>query len=231
MPTILTRSAGSARGYGFTGNPIYRVQQTLQSTTWTAPAGVTSLLTVTGKGQNGTAASWQDISQIPSTAPGFISPYLLADVPGSDNTSSTVVEGFAQSQWDLFPANPGAGTVTMSWECRRYTDTSSYQSSAYGPYDIRCTGTKTKVGNGWGSTYPPDPGFRPTYEVGGGMQYYVPQFDGANTTGFGYTFNGGVGAPATPVTYNNVPVTPGATYTVTSTGDGYVTIVYYYQGG
>lgn len=227
MPTILTRSAGSARGYGLTGNPtIHRVQQTLQSTTWTAPAGVTSLLTVTGKGQDGVAAFWRDISSVPSSS---LLPYWLADVPDT-NFSSVDVESFAQSQWDLFPANPGAGTVNMSWECRRYQGYPSLIiSETFGPYDIRCTGTKTKVGNGWGSTYPPDPGFRPIYEIGGGIQFFTPQFDGANTTGFGYTFAGGVGAAATPTTYNNVAVTPGTTYTINSTGDGYIIIVYYLQ--
>lgn len=227
MPTILTRSAGSARGYGLTGNPtIYRVQETLQSTTWTAPAGVTNLLTVTGKGQDGVAAFWQDISSVPFSS---ILPYWLADVPDT-NFGSVGVENFAQSQWNLFPANPGAGTVNMSWSCRRYVSYPSViQAETFGPYDIRCTGTKTKVGNGWGSTYPPDPGFRPIYEIGGGIQFFTPQFDGANTTGFGYTFAGGVGAPATPTTYNNVAVTPGTTYTINSTGDGYIIIVYYLQ--
>lgn len=230
MPTILTRSAGSARGYGFTGNPIYRIQKILQNTTWVAPPGVTSILSLTGQGQNGYAAYWQSISFINVQPPGYLSAYEFADVPGSSETSSSAVEAFCQSQWDLFPANPGAGTVTISWECRRYFGTSSYTSSFYGPYDIRATSTKTKVGNGWGSVYPPDPGFRPFYDIGGGMQYYTPQFDGANTTGFGYTFAGGVGGPATPTTYTNVPVTPGTTYTVNSTGDGYITIIYY-QGG
>ena len=63
----------------------------------------------------------------------------------------------------------------------------------------------------------------------GGVERNIPQFDGANTTGFGYTFAGGVGAAATPTTYNNVAVTPGTTYTINSTGDGYIIIVYYLQ--
>lgn len=229
MPTILTRSAGSARGYGFTGNPIYRIQKLLQSTTWVAPPGVTSILSLTGQGQNGYAAYWQSISNIGLEPPGYMLPWQFADVPDETGLNSGDVEGFAQSQWDLFPANPGAGTVNISWECRRYSP--SITSSFYGPYDVRATSTKTKVGNGWGSVYPPDTGTRPVYEINySQMEYYTPQFDGANTTGFGYTFAGGVGGPATPTTYTNVPVTPGTTYTVNSTGDGYITIIYY-QGG
>lgn len=231
MPTILTRSAGSARGYGFTGNPIYRIQKLLQSTTWTAPPGVTSILSLTGQGQNGYAAYWQDISYLGTPPPGYILSWIFSDVTDTGSTDSSVVEAFAQAQWDAFPSNPGDGIVNISWECRRWNSTSSYTYSSFGPYDIRCVGTKTKVGNGWGTVYPPDTGGRPFYEINyGAMQYYTPQFNGANTTGFGYTFAGGVGAPATPTTYTNVPVTPGTTYTINSAGDGYITIIYY-QGG
>lgn len=228
MPTILTRSAGSARGYGLTGNPtIYRVQQTLQSTTWTAPAGVTSILSLTGKGQNGEAAYWNSIFALPIGPPTYMNAAEFADVPNPDSESSAVVEAFAQAQWDLFPNGPGDGIVNISWENKIF---GSPGTQTFGPYDIRAVSSKAKVGNGWGSVYPPDPGFRPTYSINGGsMQFYIPQTDGANTTGFGYTFAGGVGAPATPTTYNNVAVTPGTTYTINSTGDGYIIIVYYLQ--
>lgn len=51
--------------------------------------------------------------------------------------------------------------------------------------------------------------------------------NGANTTGFGKTFAGGVGTNATPVTYNNVPLTSGATYNLVVPAGGYITITYY----
>lgn len=229
MPTILTRSAGSARGFGFTGNPIYRIQKVLQNTSWVAPPGVTSILSLTGQGQNGYAAYWESISNL-NNPPGYVPAGTFADVASQDGLNSVDVQALAQAQYDLFPNNPGAGTVNISWECRRYRGVGIIDVSNYGPYDIRATGTKVKTGGGWGTVYPPDTGGRPFYEIGGGMQYYIPQFDGANTTGFGYTFAGGVGGPATPTTYTNVPVTPGTTYTVNSTGDGYITIIYY-QGG
>ena len=227
MPTILTRSAGSARGYGLTGNPtIYRVQQTLQSTTWTAPAGVTNLLTVTGKGQDGAAEQWIGTGVL-LDPPGYVPGNVLADVADQTGLNSVDVQSVAQSQYDLFPSTTGDGVWNVTWECRRYVPT--IQSSVYS-YDVRVEPgfTKTKSGSGWGSTYPPDPGFRPIYFVAG-IQYYVPPVNGANTTGFGYTFNGGVAGPASPTTYNNVAVTPGTTYTINSTGDGYIIIVYYLQ--
>ena len=229
MPTILTQSAGSARGYGFTGNPTYRIQKLLQNTTWVAPPGVTSILTLTGKGQDGTPDIWSSIGNL-LNPPGYINGDLLSDVLDSGNTSSSVVESFAQSQYDLFPSSWTAGSSVVSWECRRWSSDVSWTSSSYTATVRVITGfNKSKGGNGWGTSYPPDIG-RPLYYVNA-IQYLTPATNGANTTGFGYTFAGGVAAPATPVTYNNVPVTPGTTYTVNSTGDGYITILYLYQGG
>lgn len=230
MPTILTRSAGSARGYGFTGNPTYRIQKLLQNTTWVAPPGVTSILTLTGKGQDGVPAYWTALNGT------FINQSFGSTLAYVGSNAATVytpaeVEGFAQSQWDLFPENPSSGEVYVTWTQRGYTSTGFPLETEYSAL-TRAIGTKGKGGvtNGWGKTWPPiDFGWY-DYDVTN-IQYYVDQFNGANTTGFGYTFAGGVGAPATPTTYNNVPVTPGTTYTVSSVGDGYITILYLYQGG
>lgn len=54
---------------------------------------------------------------------------------------------------------------------------------------------------------------------------YLPPYNGADTTAFGYTFPGGIEVPASTFTYNNVPVTPGTTYTIVNNGS--VTITYY----
>lgn len=51
--------------------------------------------------------------------------------------------------------------------------------------------------------------------------------DGANTTGFGYTFAGGIEVPATPSTYNNVTVTPNTSYPLVVPSGGSITITYY----
>lgn len=50
---------------------------------------------------------------------------------------------------------------------------------------------------------------------------------GASASAFGKTFPGGVGGPATTVTYNNVPVTRGATYNIVVPAGGSITITYY----
>lgn len=229
MPTILTRSAGSARGFGFTGNPTYRIQKLLQNTTWVAPPGVTNIITLTGKGQDGTPDIWQDIGGL-LDPPGYILGSWLSDVVDTTNTSSSTVEPFAQAQYDVFPSTPGDGAWTVSWECRRWQTDTVWSYSAYSATVRVAPGfVKSKSGGGWGTSYPPDIG-RAFYFVNA-IEYLTPATNGANTTGFGYTFAGGVAGPATPVTYSNVPVTPGTTYTVTSTGDGYITILYLYQGG
>lgn len=230
MPTILTRSAGSARGYGLTGNPtIYRVQQTLQSTTWTAPAGVTSLTTVTGKGQDGYATYWTELSPYP-TGDGCLAWVWSAN---ENNVTPAEVEGFAQSQWDLFPTGGSGDQAVVSWSTREYfTLSPPYYTQKDFTALVRVTfvgsGPKNKIGSGWGANWPPMSSGSLYYGVGR-IEANTPQFDGANTTGFGYTFAGGVGAPATSTTYTNVPVTPGTTYTINSTGDGFITIIYYLQ--
>jgi len=227
MPTILTRSAGSARGYGLTGNPtIYRVQQTLQ-TTWIAPAGVTNLLTVTGKGQDGAAAYWTPLAG---------NEERLAYVPQYNqyNLDRNEVVDFAQTQWDAFPTGTNGSQANVSWSTRTYDllDPPYYYQEDFS-YLCRVTtigpnGPKTKVGDGWTNFWPPMNQAAVAYSVGR-IDKFIPQVDGAATTGFGYTFAGGVGVPATPTTYNNVPVTPGGTYPISATGDGNITIVYYLQ--
>ena len=60
------------------------------------------------------------------------------------------------------------------------------------------------------------------YTTGG----VTPATTGASATGFGKTFVGGTGGAATPVTHNNVAVTPGATYSLAVPAGGSITITY-----
>ena len=54
----------------------------------------------------------------------------------------------------------------------------------------------------------------------------IPPTTGASATGFSKTFVGGTGGAATPVTHNNVAVTPGATYSLAVPAGGSITITY-----
>jgi hypothetical protein len=75
MSLIGTKFIGSARGYGYGTKGTTSVSSGSGSITfgtgrqyWTAPAGVTNLLTVTGKGANGSAGTWsQTFTNIIST--------------------------------------------------------------------------------------------------------------------------------------------------------------------
>lgn len=61
----------------------------------------------------------------------------------------------------------------------------------------------------------------------GGIAGQQDPTTGAATTAFGKSFPGGVGGQATPVTYNNVAVTPGNPYSLVIPGGGSITITYY----
>lgn len=66
-----------------------------------------------------------------------------------------------------------------------------------------------------------------TRTVAGATHPPVPATTGASATGFGKTFPGGTGGAATPVPYNNVAVTPGASYPLVVPSGGSITITYY----
>ena len=55
----------------------------------------------------------------------------------------------------------------------------------------------------------------------------APATTGASATGFGLTFPGGVGGPASPTPFANVTVSSGASYALTIPPGGFITITYY----
>jgi len=60
---------------------------------------------------------------------------------------------------------------------------------------------------------------------------YWTYYGGSDSNGLGYNFpGGGTNAAATTYTYNNVAVTPGATYSLSIPGGGYLTLTYTYKG-
>lgn len=60
------------------------------------------------------------------------------------------------------------------------------------------------------------------------FQQFVPGQTGASASGFGKTFPGGSVGTAAPTTiFNSVPVTPGATYSLTIPAGASITITYY----
>lgn len=187
------------------------------STSWDVPGGVSNLLSITGKGQDGTAETYSSEDH----ALGYSTP-----APGSGGSSTVSISSlasFVNSQGANFS---GSGDRTVNYTVRSVeVDTNNLcnvvNSSAH--RDVRGSGVTTSFG-GSGNI---------NYGNAGSHYGYVtidtrnPPTTGASASGFTKTFNGGPGGAATPVTYNNVAVTPGANYTITVPPGGYITITYY----
>lgn len=236
MPTIATRGGASARGFGFSGIKTNVTSQTFtSSTTWVAPAGVTSLLAVIGKGQDGVsdyqggiAVANVSVSNDSGTGGTNSLPITAAAAYNTANACANTynVGGYQSAFFSRDRAFIFYSNQTFSW-----VDTYPYGNTGDFPYYL--------VGGTWslsgsplsGSFSYPTSGF--SYAAVGDIIY--PGGAGANTTGFGYTFTGGgisgsypnqVGSPASPASYTNVAVTPGASYALSISGDGYITIQY-----
>lgn len=235
MPTIATRAAASARGYGFAGIKLNVVSQTFtSSTTWVAPATVTNLLAVIGKGQDGSgtfeAGITLDFTTVESTVSGSGANSLPISWSGVANTTNITISRFNASNYNpLYQIQNRAFTFysnnTFSW----------VNSPETFPYYV-VTGTWSLQSYG---SAPNPPSGNATYGANGGYyaygQYLAPGGAGAATTGFGFTFPGGgvsgtypsqVGEGATPLSYTDVAVTPGASYSLSIPDGGYITIQY-----
>lgn len=225
MPTVISRGAGSARGFGFASGGAGTTLQTVTFTsnsTWVAPAGVSLVTTLVGRGQDGSTAYWTDIF----SADGGIVSYVQSDAPSG--ISSTTVEARAQVEWDKFPTSYDPNGAVVDWTYWYYFSVGVQQYPQTALIRLKQGFSKTKVGNGWGTTYTtPFPfGSYRSYAVGN-MEQYVGASNGADSSGLGYTFPGGVEGPAPTLTYNNVAVTPSTSYSIVVPSGGAVTLQYY----
>lgn len=219
MPTLISRGAASGKGFGLTNGSLNLTTTTFTSNgTWVAPAGVALVITLTGKGQDGAAGYWTDIYTADGGYVSYVQSNAIAGV------SSTTIEGRAQIEWDKFPTVHDPNGAVVNWLYWYYASTTT-SGSYSGLIRLKSGFSKTKTGSGWGTTYTTPPASDVSYRVGN-MEQYVYPTTGANSSGLGYTFNGGVAGPATPATYNNVAVTPGNSYPIVVPSGGYVTIQY-----
>lgn len=236
MPTIVTRGAASARGFGFAGKGLNITEQTFtSSTTWVAPAGVTNLVAVIGRGGSSTSDYQGGISvanvSVSNSASGSGANNLPVSYSSVANTASICASvfnagGYRQATYALDRAFTfyAGSPATFSW-----SDTFPYGTGTF-PYYL--------VSGTWNWTGSPLSG---TLTYGSSASYYAygdviyPGSAGSNTTAFGYTFSGAsqsgsypnaTGQSATPVTYTNVAVTPGNSYSISVASGGSVTIQY-----
>lgn len=241
MPTIITRGAGSARGFGLFGakKEITTVTFPSGTTTWTVPVGVINLIVASGKGADGVSDS---ADPNPTILPGgaLVNPFSAAGTYGNLDWSQVyaMINQYAGSGGPRGQTNRFVvwriGTNNELIDNGPYSDTGPYSDG-----DVYGT-TSTVAYRQFGGTTPPTSG-QVLYSFfstpGGGeagfklqVYRYTYGYAGANTTGFGKTFPGGAyisgtGYPATTTTYTNVAVTAGATYTIVN--NGVLTIQYY----
>lgn len=242
MPTIITRGAASARGYGFSQGaaaappgPVLYTDTYTSSGTWVAPAGVTSLVLLGGRGADGygtyQTSTTLDFSDVTSTVSGSGANSLPLAWSGVANTTNITVSRFNTSNY-----NPTYNYFNRSFVFYSNNTFSFSDNNQTFPYYV-VTGTWSRQSYG---SAPNPPSGSASYGADGGYyaygDYLAPGGGGASSTAFGYTFPGGgvsgtypneTGDPASPVSYGSVPVTPGASYPINVAGGGYVTIQYY----
>lgn len=231
MPSIGSRGAISARSLGFSGGSVLTVYSFPTGTnTFTVPAGVTKLEGVAGRGQNGTAGGWSSFTYVGTAwATGYPS--------GSTGTNSitwqSLYNRIVSHQNTVNSSGSGDRTIAIpNYNFQLYENASSNLGYVYiseSTFRVRGSATILYVNS------PPSSGTVTIASLGGtyktkgyslyGLEKYTDPTTGANTTGFGLTFPGGVGGSATTSLYTNVSVVPGDTYTIVNNGS--LTISYY----
>jgi hypothetical protein len=228
MPLTTTFATLSARGFGLFGRQKVLTTVTFPggTTTWTAPFGVNSLVSLVGKGgDGGPAGSYGTYA--------YFARAIVVSAGGYNVTIFPIANPFGQTQINTATSirdtiNSGSGLLTINQE--RTEVFSSIGDNGYnlgnfidGVLTNVIAGSATFDQRNW---YNGDMLLVPgVYLMETRCDIYTPPYNGADTTAFGYTFPGGVEVPATTFTYNNVPVTPGTTYTIVNNGS--VTITYY----
>lgn len=220
MPLLSTSGANCVQGYGFgIGQAGVLTTYTFPSgtSTWTAPTGVTNLISVVGKGANGVAAEWQ-----------YNSPQIFTgDSCGGTSLSPTLAWSTALGQLDTMLS--AANTITTNSAGQNATLLTTYaylwcnsanewllgsQFSDTGLW--RRTGTLSQ-NYGYTGNVPTNAGSNLYGSTSGGyVEFYYTGRNGSDTTGFSLTFPGGTPSSTTAptTTFSNVAVTPGTTYTI-----------------
>lgn len=231
MPTLTSRGAASARGFGLLGAAPLNLQTATFTSpgSWTAPAGVTNLIVLTGAGGTGTPFSEGWFTGNLGTA---AYSYETSSTGGSIELTPTYQQVTDYANSVLAQINSSTADRTVTWaQYIYYTNPTTYKTTieapfvsrrirglatkAYGPWDNSSGQYVLGIGNGWG------------------MYAEIYSSEAATTGGtsyaFGNTYPGGVGGAATPITTTNVSVTPGQTYTMSPAEDsgGYITFQYY----
>jgi hypothetical protein len=192
------------------------------TSSWTAPSGVTNVITAVGKGANGTADSWTSLaisvlqqcfrySDTGSTTRDWATLYSAAQSAITSLNSGGSGERTAPSgiQQIFYAINSSDFDTGNGVDYSGYLDGKTIRGVATlvsqnsPPTSGQVLYSQLSAGNvGW--------------YIGSGLERLAPGTTGASTTAFSQTFPGG--NPFTPTapttTFTNVAVTPGVTYTI-----------------
>lgn len=188
------------------------------SQTWVCPLGVSLLNTLVGEGQDGAPPT------TPNASDTLINVNYSASGTGSDGSATWANFDGALDTYVSTLDSTGSLSYTRA-VVTAYPDGTVDLNDLAANLSNVVPGSVIKVTSGaWSSSG------AITASGAGGVNYnfYLDASAGANTTGFGYTFAGGApDTPASPVTYNNVAVTSGASYSLVVPTGGSITITYY----
>lgn len=227
MPTLTSRGAASARGFGLLGAAPLNLQTATftSSGSWTAPVGTTNLTVLTGAGGSGTPFSegWYTGNLLAAYS------YSTSDTGGSIENTPTYEQVTSYAESVLGDLNSSTADRTKYWTVYRYFyNPSTYKTIVESDFTSRrMRGVVTKYEGPWDNK-----SGQYVQGIGGGWYMRAELYSseaattGADSTAFGNTYAGGVGGAATPVTTNNVAVTPGQTYSISVGSGGYVTFQY-----
>lgn len=212
------------------------ITQTFASGTssWTAPAGVTKILTASGRGANGTTDVWG------AGTDQAVAYSLVANATGTNGAVETWESisaaaapassgsNGANLRWNTYPNGntqliaPFAGYVTWRGGVTRYT----VGSPGTGNIVNGSFGTASAPSYPFGINVPPD-SYAGYYWLAAEILISSGGAGANSTIGSIITFPGGAyGTSATTSNFTNIAVTPGTTYTITNNGSIPITITY-----
>lgn len=230
MPLIITRGAASTLGLWSSGRNLTTATFTSNGT-WVAPASVGMVSVLSGYGAPGQG----DYT-------GGIGTGTLTQTTGTTQPNAPYLDYSSVYSYYLSLASKvTAGGLQNLYYRYWYIDSSNnwgYQDVSIAGVDPTYIIPGQSYPNIWGSR--PTSGnvlfTDPSVGINQGVSVILPGSAGAPASALGETFPGGTisggyptstGNPATPATYTNISVTPGASYSIVVPTGGQIQIGYY----
>lgn len=255
MPVIITRGALSARGAGTFSlipppppppppppgppppppppppGPVLQTVTFYNSGSWTAPAGVSNLVTlgVYGGQYYTTSGTW--LNTVAVATPFYsVEGYSEAGSPSGFFTYSQVGSIADSLLAQLNSGAPAERTVSYGPITNYYNPNTNGYWTIFNAFEtITIRGYCSVGGGAWDNrTEQPVRGIGAGWYIAGEMYFPPETINGSPSSAFGYTAPGGTQADPSPsVSASNVSVTPGQTYNFTVGNGGAVQFQFY----